>query len=191
MTQSDWQVESPKGVCAATGRSFQEGEEFYTVLFEEGESFRRADYSLESWQGPPDDAYCFFKSRVPVREKRKKLLVDDEILVNFFLRLEDETEPVRVQFRFVIALILMRKRRLRYDSSAREDGVEAWTMTLLADQTTHRVVNPRLTDDQIEGVSQQLSAILHGDMGEWAEVAASADGESGEGDAGREDDEAS
>ena len=43
-------------------------------------------------------------------------------------------------------------------------------MVLAKDQTPHRVVNPRLTDDQIEGVSAQLSAILHGDMGKWASV---------------------
>ena len=41
-------------------------------------------------------------------------------------------------------------------------------MTLTRDHSKHRVVNPRLTDDQIEGVSKQLSAILHEDMGEWA-----------------------
>ncbi|MEE9178223.1 MAG: hypothetical protein V3U46_07310, partial [Acidimicrobiia bacterium] len=76
--------------------------------------------------------------------------------------------PVRVHFRFVLALILLRKRLLRYEGSAVENEVEAWRMTLMSDRSDHRVVNPRLTDDQIEGVSQQLSAILHGDMGEWA-----------------------
>lgn len=164
-----WQVESATGRCAVTGRALDEGEEFYTVLFEDGESFRRADYSLDSWQGPPDGAYCHFKTRVPVKEKRKRLLVDDELLENFFLRLADETEPVRVQFRIVLALILMRKRRLRYEGSATDEGAEVWEMTLVRDQTSHLVVNPRLSDDQIETVSQQLSAILHSDMGEWTD----------------------
>jgi len=166
-----WQVESSTGKCAATGRILEEGEEYYTVLFEEGETFRRADYSLDGWQQRPEGAYCHFKTRVPVREKRKKLLVDNEVLVGFFHRLADEEEPVRVQFRFVLALILMRKRLLRYDGSTVRDGQETWQMTLTRDQTIHHVVNPRLTDAEIDGVSQQLSAILHGDMGVWATVA--------------------
>ena len=166
-----WQVETSTGKCVATGRHLEEGEEFYTVLFEEGETFRRADYSMEGWQGPPEGAYCHFKTRVPIKEKRKKLLVDNEVLIGFFHRLVDETEPVRVQFRFVLALILMRKRLLKYDGSSREDSRETWQMTLTRDHSTHRVVNPHLTDTEIEGVSQQLSAILHGDMGVWATVA--------------------
>ena len=43
-------------------------------------------------------------------------------------------------------------------------------MTLTTDKTAHQVVNPHLTDDQIEGVSSQLSAILHGDMGHWTQL---------------------
>ncbi len=164
----EWEVEPAKGRCAVTGRVLQEGEEFYTVLFEEGESFRRADYSLEAWQSPPEGCFCYFKTRVPVRERRKKLLVDNEILVSFFTRLADQSDPLRVQFRFVLALILMRKRLLRYDRSAKEDGADVWHLTLMTDRSEHRVVNPRLTDQQIEAVSGQLGAILHGDMGEWA-----------------------
>jgi len=165
---SEWEVEPAKGRCAVTGRGFQEGEEFYTVLFQEGESFRRADYGVDAWAGPPEGSFCHFKTRVPVKEKRKQLLADNETLVSFFTRLGDQTEPAGVQFRFVLALILMRKRMLRYEGSATEDGAEVWHMVLAADRSEHRVVNPRLTDAQIETVSGQLGAILHGDMGEWA-----------------------
>lgn len=169
MTQQ-WDVEQAAGRCTVTGRRLEEGEEFYSALFEDGENFRRCDYSLDSWNGPPEGSYCHFKSRVPIKQKPKKLLVDNELLVSFFLRLGDETELVRLQFRFVLALILMRKRLLRYEGSEVEGGVEVWRMVLTTDRSEHRVANPRLTDEQIEGVSSQLSAILHGDMGEWATV---------------------
>jgi hypothetical protein len=171
-----WEVQSPTGRCSVTGRALAENDEFYAVLFPEGEGFRREDYSLAAWQGPPEGSFCFFKSRVPVREKKKRLLVDNDILFNFFTRLASETEPARIQFRFVLALILMRKRLLRYEGMAVEEGVEVWRMVQPGQQTEHKVINPRLTDDQIEGVSRQLSAILHGDMGEWgASQAATAD----------------
>lgn len=163
-----WDVETATGRCAVTGNSFEEGEEFYTVLIEDGELFKRQDYSLKGWNGPPEGAFCHFKTRVPVKEKRKQLLVNNHMLFSFFERLADEEEPARVQFRFVLALILMRKRLLRYDGSSTEDGVELWNMTVPRDKSSHRVVNPRLTDDQIATVSAQLGAILHSDMGEWA-----------------------
>jgi len=132
------------------------------VLFEDGEEFRREDYSQEAWEKPPQGAFCCFKSRMPAKEQEKKrLLVDDELLVDFFVRLKDETEPVRRQFRFVLALILMRKRLLKYEQTRRQGEHEVWQMRLMKDRSVHSVVNPRLADDQIEDVSRQLGAILH------------------------------
>ncbi|HRX83922.1 MAG TPA: hypothetical protein P5572_02765 [Phycisphaerae bacterium] len=161
-----WEVAKCGGVCAATGRELAEGEEHWAVLFEDGESFRREDYALEAWEGPPEGAFCFFKTRVPFKEKKKRLLVDDEVLINFFTRLASEPEETRVHFRFVLALILMRKRLLKYEETDRSADAEVWIMRLARDKEgpTHRVVNPRLNDEQIERVSRELGAILHGDV---------------------------
>lgn len=143
----------------------QEGQSYYAVLFEDGDSFRRADYAPDVWTGPPQDAFCFFKTRVPNRgPKKKRLLVDDDLLVNFFQRLEDESEPLRQHFRFVLALILMRKRILRYEQTIHDAGAEFWQMRLVKEQALYRVLNPQLTDQEIEAVSRQLGAILNGDF---------------------------
>jgi len=167
-----YQIGSSTGVCAATGRDLAEGEDYYAVLFEDGDSFRRADYALDAWQGPPQGAYCHFRTRIPVRqEKKKRVFVDDDVLVGFFLRLADETEPARLQFRFVLALILMRKRILRYEATHREDEAEYWEMRFAGRHGVsagdarglHRVLNPHLSDEQIAGVADQLGAILHGE----------------------------
>jgi len=167
MLQQEWQVQSPTGQCAITGRPFAEGESFYAVLFEDGESFRRVDCGVEAWQGPPPGCFCYFKTRLPEKEKKKRVFADDEVLIDFFQRLAGETEPARVQFRFVLALVLMRKRLLRFDKSVQVEQGEAWEMTLMRDRSTQVVLYPSLSEDQIENVTRQLGAILHGDMGEW------------------------
>ena len=167
----NWEIARSSGVCSASGRPIEEGEEYYVVILEDGESFRREDYSLEAWTGPPTGAFCHFKSRIPPKTRKKRLFVDDDLLVNFFLRLADEADESRLRFRFVLGLILMRKRLLRYQETIREDGREYWQMCLAKDRSMHRVLNPQLTDDQVGGVSQQLGAILHGDMGDFTEEA--------------------
>lgn len=159
-----WQVGPTAGRCMRTGRDFQEGEEYYAVLFEDGEEFRREDVSLEAWQGPPDGAFCCFRTRIAVKAKAKRLWVDDDVLLSFFQRLADAEELIRLQFRFVLALILMRKRVLKYERTTHEGESEFWVLRLVKDRTEHSVLNPRLADDEIEGVSQQLGAILHGDV---------------------------
>jgi hypothetical protein len=159
-----WQVGPTAGRCMLTGREFLEGEEYYAVLFEDGEGFRREDVSIEAWQGPPDGAFCCFKTRIAVKTKAKRLWVDDEVLVSFFQRLADEEELARLQFRFVLALILMRKRVLKYERTTREGESEFWVLRLVKDRTEHSVLNPRLADEEIDSVSRQLGAILHGDV---------------------------
>lgn len=167
LTRHEFDLQRAAGRCSVTGRDFEQGEEFHSALFEEGEGFRRVDYCGEAWGGPPEGCFCHFKSRVAGRkEPKKQLLIGNEGLLAFFHRLADETEPVRIQFRFVIALILMRKRLLRYEGVRREGDVEWWDVTLVHDQSRHSLIDPKLGDDQIERVSRELTAILHGDMRE-------------------------
>ncbi len=157
-------IEKAAGRCVKSGAAIAEGETYYAALYEDGEGFRREDFSVAAWEGPPEGAYCFFKTRMPVKEKKKRFLVDDDTLMSFFTRLANETQAVRVQFRFVLALLLMRKRLLKYDRTEREDNQEQWLMRVPKTGETHTVVNPHLTDAEIEGVSRELTVILHGDV---------------------------
>ncbi len=163
----EYRIEKSQAVCVKTGSPLEEGATYYAVLFEDGESFRREAFSEQAWYGPPEGAYCFFKTRVPTKQKKKRLLVDDDILMTFFRRLGGETELARLQFRFVLALILMRKRLLKYEETITEDEAEIWIMRIGKEDELHKVVNPRLNDHEIESVSKQLTAILHGDMGDF------------------------
>ncbi len=160
----DYRIDKAAGRCMKTDVEIAQGETYYAVLFEDGESFRREEYSEQAWEGPPEGAYCHFKTRMPVKTKKRRLLVDDEVLVDFFRRLNDETELVRLQFRFVLALILMRKRLLKYEETERDGDTEHWLMRLGKEEAVYKVLNPRLTDEEIERVSKELGAILHGDV---------------------------
>lgn len=159
-----WHIERPTGRCAKTGEPISDGEAYYAVLYEDGESFRREEVSLTAWDGAPEDAFCHFKTRMPTKAPKKKLLVDDNILMSFFVRLEDETAEVRRQFRFVLALILMRKKLLKYQETRQSGDGEIWIMRVTGQDKTHKVLNPKLEDSQIETVSRELSAVLHGDV---------------------------
>jgi len=115
--------------------------------------------------------FSYWKTTVPAQEQKKKLLVDDAVLMDVFSRMEGKNEPQEIRFRFVLALILMRKRLLKYESTeagtpATPDNPkppETWRMLPKATEgwgAPVAVINPHLTADQIADVSQQLSAIL-------------------------------
>lgn len=161
----EWGVSKTTGQDAVTGRPLAEGEVYYAVLFETPDGFERKDYGEASWTGPPEGAFCYWRSRVPIREtKTEPLVVDVALLMELFLRLEDETAEIKQQLRFVLALLLMRKKQLRFDGAVREDGREFWRMLRVADKSEHKVLNPRLDEPTVERLSHQLTAILSGDV---------------------------
>ncbi len=175
---ADWEVAKTQGVCAGCGQGLEPGQEYYAALLEGQETaergqeekpeasggFKRQDYCRECWGRESPKAFCFWKTRVPEPAQKKKLLVDDEVLLEFFERLGEASERVKINFRFVLALILMRKRILKYQQTELRDGQEFWIMGQVREQTKHEVLNPRLDDAQIEEVSEHLSAILRSEL---------------------------
>ncbi len=162
---SDWEVARTSGKCAATGRDFNEGEAYYAVLFEGPEGLERRDYSIDAWTGPPEGTYCYWRARVPVRDRKPgAAAIDTELLTQLFLRLEDEPSEQSQQFRFVLGLLLMRKRLLRFEQTMRDGEREFWQMRLSGDQSLHQVLNPQLNSEQVDRLSTALIAILSGQV---------------------------
>src|ERR1035437_7323886 len=81
--------------------------------------FIRVDYCEKCWaegkRPTQGTMFSFWKTTVPEPQQKKKLLVDDAVLVDVFQRMESRNEPQEIRFRFVLALILMRKRLLKYE----------------------------------------------------------------------------
>ena len=161
---ADWEISKTLGQCCGTGRELAEGEEYYAALIEGQEGLERRDFSSEYWEGQKPEVYCFWKTRIPEADQKKKIFVNDEMLMAFFERLENETEQEKVNFRFVLMLVLMRKRKLKYDSSETKNGDEVWTLRVTGEDRKVEVVNPHLTDEQIEELSGQMGQILQVDL---------------------------
>ncbi|MBN1343380.1 MAG: hypothetical protein JXQ73_11905 [Phycisphaerae bacterium] len=160
---SDWEIARATGRCGRCEVELKEGDDYYGVLFEVGEGFERKDFCPGCWEAEALEHFCFWKSRIPVKEKKEKLLVDDGVLINFFERLDQQTEPMRVRFRFVLALLLMRKKLLRYEQTMSDGENEHWQMRLTTTNALHQVLNPKMDDEQIASVSGQLGVILRGE----------------------------
>jgi hypothetical protein len=156
---TDYQIQPNTRRCSVTGRELSPGETCYTVLQEEGGKFVRKEYSAEAWQGPPPGAFSFWQGKVSASQAPRRPAFDDELLMDCFLRLEGQPEPSRVSFRYVLALLLMRRRRLRPEEARPGDGK---TLRLRCARTgaRHEVADPKLTDDELDSVQQDVFQAL-------------------------------
>ena len=160
----EWEINKPLGQCSGTGRKIEYGEEYFAALVETGQGLERRDFCGDYWQREKPDVFCYWKTRLPNPSQKKQIFVDDEMLMSFFERLADETERERINFRFVLALVLMRKRRLKYDSSKTDGSGEIWRLKVTGEDKFVDVINPHLNEEQIEQLSSQIGQILQADL---------------------------
>ena len=160
----EWEIDKPLGQCCGTGKKIEYGEEYFAALVETEEGLARRDFCADYWLAEKPDVFCYWKTRLPRPDEKKHRFIDDEMLMAFFERLEKETEQEKINFRFVLALILMRKRRLKYDSSRTEDGKEIWRLRITGEKEFVEVTNPNLDDEQIKQLTSQIGEILQTDL---------------------------
>ncbi len=157
--QADWEIKSRAHACARTGREFQPGEIFYTLLIREGEGFRREDLSEEAWESRNDNMqpFSFWRSKYepPAPPPPEPLPKDDA--EGLLRRLVAENDPAYANVRYILALMLERKRLLRPMESQDDD------MLVYEHVATGEIIvlaNPRLSLEQIPAVQREVSALL-------------------------------
>ncbi len=202
-----YEIARSSGACAITGRALVPGEAYIAALVESDANdptpantlgFKRVDISLDAWnlpdnKGRPAQVFAHWKAVVPEPNQKKKLFVDNDVLMNLLRRLADVKEPQRLAFRFVLALILMRKKMLRYDGTQKRQAIvplpdepdstaggqsveqEWWQMTPKLDLSKGpfgkwnedeviEVLDPHLDEAQIQQVTEQLNEILNAEL---------------------------
>jgi hypothetical protein len=159
-TMIDYQIQASSRRCATTGREIQPGERYYSVLFEEGDTFVRRDYSEAGWQGPPEGAFSFWKTRLAVGNTPRRPPIDDALLLDCFHRLEGAHEPSKVGFRYVMALLLMRRKRFRLEQTRREGEQEVLLFRCTRKGDRYQVVDPGLSDDELDAIQEEVFRVL-------------------------------
>ncbi len=157
---TEYQIQPNTRRCAGSGRDLTPGETFFSVLIDEGDHFLRKDYSREAWQGPPADAFCFWSGKVPAPDDDHRPRFDDELLVDCFHRLEGEREPRKISFRYVVALLLMRRKRLKFDRTKTEGGQEIICLRCGKTGATYQVINPRLAESDLTNAQEDVFEAL-------------------------------
>ena len=126
--------------------------------------------SLPEWDkgSRPDALFCDWRAVMPEPQQKRNLFVDDDVLMNLYRRLDDAEEEDRIAFRFVVALILMRKKLLRYEGTEKRDGREWWIMSAKKPDADERerlpVLDPHLDEAGVGRVTEQLSEILEAEL---------------------------
>ena len=157
----EWNIAKSRRQCAC-GRQLGENEEYFAALTEEGEAFVRHDYCAACWEQAraAGGFFSFWRTAVPPKEQKRRLFADNGVLLDFFVRLEHEEAEQKRQFFYLLALILLRKRLVKFHDVERDGDHEVLCLRCPSEDRVFRVHDPQLNDEQIEALKEQLSQIL-------------------------------
>jgi hypothetical protein len=164
-TGAGYSIARAEGKCQVCGCVVGTGEKLMAALRDTPAAMERIDVCPQCWGGFDKAGLLgFWQTTMHPPTAKKKVFVDDEVLCDLFVRLAEAQEQAKINFRFVLGLILMRTRRVIYESTRRQEQTEIWSVRLKGREELMDLVNPRLDERQVEEVSQQLGEILNGDL---------------------------
>jgi hypothetical protein len=159
--KNDYEIQAPSRVCSVTGQPIAVGERFYAALVEEAGKFIRKDFSLAAWNEPPSGTIAHWCGKIPTAERNRKPSFNDELLLNCFRQLADTPELHRQKFRYVLALLLMRRRRLKFEDMIRDDqGTQFLIVRDAQSGARSEVLDPHLPEEEIGAVQDEVFQVL-------------------------------
>ncbi len=186
-SSSPYDIARPVRVCASTGNTISVGDAYVAVLVDApgAESFTRQDFSIEAWEGgarpeAPGVVFAFWRTVAPEANEQKKPLIDDDELMDLFEQLGESDSEDRLAFRYLLTLVLVRKRRLSYEGGSPADRKSGRTGLLFVrpkgvalpperggdGPALIEVVDPGLDDETVASVTDQLGQIMNLDEGD-------------------------
>ncbi|MCL2304141.1 MAG: hypothetical protein FWC43_02215 [Planctomycetaceae bacterium] len=158
--------------CAVTGREIVPGQTVFSVLLEEGGNYKRIDYSHEGWQerrkGRPKNSgetegqiLGWWKHQLPVLSDKKVKLAPNDILLTLFEQLAEQ--PDKQDLRYVLVLLLIRRRVFRLEKEEKAGDGEPWdkiTVYHPKTDTTHEIFVTVPEQERIEQVQEELAGLI-------------------------------
>ena len=144
--------------CHHLKRPLREGEWYYSVVVESGEDFVRQDYAAESWSEPPKGAVGWWKCRMPTSDEKKMVLAPIEVLTDLLRQMGNQ--PEKAKSRYLLALMLMRKRVIR-PLETEEDQADLLRIEVIATGAEIDIPVCVITRGESEQLRQELDALLY------------------------------
>lgn len=156
----DYQLKPIGKVCSQSGAKLLPGDVCYSAVVAKGSDWERIDYSRDAWQGPPEGAIGYWRSTVPPQAESKRRTLNPDALLRHFEQLCEDASPAQDKFRYVLALLLVQRRRLRIMETRTEAGLSLLQLAGLQGEGPFEVREQQLEPDEIEALENELNQRL-------------------------------
>jgi len=170
VAEHEWNFAKAKNACSVCQTAFVPEQRYYSALIQtpavDGApgGMDRQDFCTACFEAKrPENIFYFWKAALPLEdgEKPHRPRIDIEYVFEFFKRLEGDNGPQRVAFRYILALMLSRKKVVIFEGKKKDAaGNEVHLFREKRGGQIHQVVEPALSEDEITSVSAELGVLL-------------------------------
>jgi hypothetical protein len=146
--------------CAGTGEPLVPGARIHSVLVDKGHELVRLDFSEAGWKGPPEGTVGHWMCIVPESARSGPKPIDTESLFRFFEETIDDQNPIQEKFRYVVAILLLQKRRLQLEGSRKDGEIDYLQLVGSRSEGPFEVRDQHLPPAEIKQLQNELHAHL-------------------------------
>ena len=99
---------------------------------------------------------------MPEADRKRGIVIDDEAVEEIFERLAGDDRPNRIAIRWLLAMILLRKRRLKQLRVEHRDEKEFWLVArrgAVEGAEAVEVLRPELDESAVQALADELGEI--------------------------------
>ncbi len=155
----DYQLKPLGKTCSKSGAKLLPGDVCYSAVVAKGNEWERTDFSRDAWQGPPEDALGYWRTKVPPQAEPRRRL-DPDALLRHFEQLSEDANPAQDKFRYVLAILLVQRRRLRITGTRTEGSTTILELAGMQGEGPFAVPDQQLNPEEIEILENNLNERL-------------------------------
>jgi hypothetical protein len=160
---AEWKIRRRHGECSACAAAFEDGTRHASSLrFDEEESLVREDLCQTCWAAADESTYVFWWFTRHEVDRKKTVQLDMGSLERLFMELQGREEEKLRELRYLLCLLLMRKRKLKLVKVKRSSKGEQLVLRRPRRTEELTVWVYEFTPDRMEELRTRLQEVLDG-----------------------------
>ncbi|MBL4883390.1 MAG: hypothetical protein JKY95_02490 [Planctomycetaceae bacterium] len=121
--------------------------------------YERVDFSPEGWSGVPDGAIGVWRTEVAEPELKIASFLDLDQLLDLFMQLAEQANEHQQKLRYVLALLLIRKKRLILDETLVKPDGNFMVLVGSQGEGTFEITEEQLSQFEVAQMQAEIEAL--------------------------------
>lgn len=159
---TEWKFTKRQPACRHCQHTFEDTEPHISALAVRGEEVAREDVCLACWKTQVSRGDLFWWRTRHEEGKKRGIALNLEALEALFTRLEGQAAGALAELRYVLCLVLMRKRKLKIERVERDAEGEALIVSRPRRSDLYRVAVFDFSPEKVDELRSRLQEVFEG-----------------------------